>query len=379
MQCWLCPNLLEGKNRTGEHIIPSAIGGHKEVCDFICRECNSKRGIKWEAEVARQFLWFSSASGVKRGRGGKHPDLLVSTASGEKLKLRADTVLIPAEHKIEIEESDEKIKISIQSNDKETNKNLIRKVARDYPDFNFEKAVRDMETVDSYPNHLLSMSFTYGGPDAGRSMVKSCLALLSDAGIQPEACGRALAYLNDPSPDAIPPFCLFFDVDLIAERPTDYLFHCVSVIGQPHERRILGYVEFYNFARILVHISDDYEGAAFQETYAIDPVEARELDLRVDFGDIQSNIYDHFTRPKDPPQMFLDALQCTGNIVNRIISDRVRDMAISKAATDALKALGLHPHSEDIPSELKEKWMSHFIKNLRPYIESQIAKIAIGN
>ena len=43
--CWLCPNPLEGDHRTGEHIIPSSIGGRKEVHDFICRSCNSTRAL----------------------------------------------------------------------------------------------------------------------------------------------------------------------------------------------------------------------------------------------------------------------------------------------------------------------------------------------
>lgn len=372
IRCWLCPNLLEGKNRTGEHVIPSAIGGHREVFNFICRDCNSKRGTKWEAEVARQFLWFSSAAGVKRGRGGQHPDLILQTETGEKLKLRADTVLIPTGHEIIVEELDNVIKIDIRSNDLKTNNNLIKKVARDYPAFDVEKAVHKMSSVDSYPNHTLSMSFRYGGPDAGRSMVKSCLALLSDIGILPDACGRALAYLNDPSLDALHPFCLFFDADLVVNRPNDHLFHCISVVGQPQERRILGYVEFFNFARILVHISDDYEGEAFQATYAINPVEARELNMVVDFGGIHSDLEDHFVMQKEPPQMYLEAFQRTGSIVSALNRDRVRAIAISKASTDALKTMGLNSLEEDVLPELKEQWLQHFLQNLRPYIESQL-------
>lgn len=376
MRCWLCPNVLEGENRTCEHVIPSAIGGRKEVSDFICRDCNSKRGTKWDAEVAKQFLWFSSAAAVKRGRGGTHPDFRVQTAIGERLKLRADTMLVPDGHEILVDELGDVIKIAIRTNDLKTAENLIKKVAREYPAFDVEKATREISTVDSYLDQPLAMSFRYGGPDAGRSMVKSCLALLSDVGVVPDACSRALTYLNDPRPDAIHPFCFFFDADLVVNRPTEHLFHCVSVVGQPHEWRILGYVEFFNFARILVHISDDYEGEAFQATYAIDPVTAQDLDLEVDFGRIHGRLDDIFLMQNEPPPMFLEALQRTGSIVSTLSSDRVRSMAVSKAATDALKTIGLDPLSEDVPVELKEKWMHHFLNNLRPYIESQMIRNA---
>lgn len=126
--CWLCPNPLEGDHRTGEHIIPSSIGGRKEVHDFICRSCNSTRGVAWEAELAKQFLWFSSAAGVKRGRGGTHPDFKVQTASGEKLRLRADSVLVLDGHDISTQESDNRIEVAIRANDSRTIKNLLKRL-----------------------------------------------------------------------------------------------------------------------------------------------------------------------------------------------------------------------------------------------------------
>ena len=204
--CWLCPLPLIGDNITGEHVIPGAIGGHKEVRNFICRTCNSKRGIKWEAEVARQFLWFSSAAAVKRAHGGKHPDLKVQTASGERLRLQSDTVLVPDRPEVKVNDLGDKLEITIRTNDAKTAQNLINKVARDHPGFDVPKALREMSTEDSYLDSPLALSLRYGGPEAGRSMVKSCLALLSETGAKPKDCARALTYLEDPSPDAQPPF-----------------------------------------------------------------------------------------------------------------------------------------------------------------------------
>lgn len=371
--CWLCGQPLEGENVTGEHVIPSAIGGHKEVFSFICRTCNSQRGTNWEAEVAKQFLWFSSTAAVKRGRGGKHPDLKVQTANGEKLRLRSDTVLVPDAPGYAVNDLGDKIEITIRANDPKTARNLVNKVAREYPGFDVQKALPEMSTVDSYLDSPLALSFRYGGPEAGRSMVKSCLALLSDVGIKPDACGRALAYLKDPSPDAPLPFWIFFDADLVVNRPQGHLFHCVSVVSQPGQRRVLGYVEFFNFARILVHIGEVYEGEAFQATYAIDPVDARVLDLTVDFDRVPQRLED-IKMPAHPPQMYLDALQATGRIVSAIIGDRVRTLAVSKAAADALKSVGLDPATEEIPAELTEEWLSHFLNHLWPYIRSQLRR-----
>jgi hypothetical protein len=372
-RCWLCPRTLEGENVTGEHVIPSAIGGHKEVFKFICRTCNSNRGSNWEAEVARQFLWFSSTVAVKRGRGGKHPDLKVQTASGEKLRLQSDTVLVPDEPVVDVRDLGDKLQITIRTNNTKTAENLINKVARDHPSFDVQKALREMSSEDSYLDSPLALSFRYGGPDAGRSMVKSCLALLSDAGARPEDCRRALKYLEDPSPDAPPPFWIFFNEDLVTDRPQDHLFHCVSVVGQPEHGRILGYVEYFNFARILVQIGEGYQGEAFQATYAIDPVDARALEINVDFARVPRKLED-IRMPNEPPQMYLDAFQVTGRIVDTISRGRVRLHAISQAAQGALLAVGLDPATEEVPEELKDQWLSEFLELLKPYIRSQLRR-----
>lgn len=371
--CWLCPRPLIDNNVTGEHVIPGAIGGHKEIRSFICRTCNSKRGTNWEAEVARQFLWFSSAAAVKRAHGGNHPDLKVQTASGEKLRLQPNTVLVPDQPEAKVVDLGDKLEITIRTNNAKTAQNLIKKAARDHPGFDVQGALRKMSMENSYLDSPLALSFRYGGPEAGRSMVKSCLALLSETGAKPKDCARALTYLEDPSPDAPPPFWVFFDADLVMNRPQDHLFHCVSVVGQPERRRILGYVEFFNFARILVLIGEDYEGEAFQATYAVDPVDARELNVTVDFDRVPPRL-DDIKMPNEPPQMYLDAFQTTGNIVHAIYRDRVRAHALSKAATDALRAIGLDPATEDIPDELKDKYLHEFLNQLKPYIRSQLRR-----
>ena len=374
--CWLCPNPLEGDHRTGEHIIPSSIGGRKEVHDFICRSCNSTRGVAWEAELAKQFLWFSSAAGVKRGRGGTHPDFKVQTASGEKLRLRADSVLVLDGHDISTQESDNRIEVAIRANDSRTIKNLLKKIAVDHPEFDFKNATTRSEQVDNYLDEPLCMNFRYGGPAAGRSMVKSCLALLSEVDhIEKSNCARALAYLLDPSPEAPNPFYFFFDADLIENRPQDHLFHCVSVVAQPQAGRILGYVALFNFARLLILISDEYSGPAFQETYAIDPVEGKTLDLSVDFS-LVGRLDDLPKIASEAPKMYLEAFQHTGKIVQALNDDRVRTLAISRASEGALKTLGLAPSAEEVPPELKDEWIRLFMLNLKPYIESTIKRAA---
>ena len=147
------------------------------------------------------------------------------------------------------------------------------------------------------------------------------------------------------------------------------------MVAQPQEGRILGYVELFNFARLLILISDEYSGPAFQETYAIDPVEGKTLDLSVDFS-LVGRLDDLPKIASEAPKMYLEAFQHTGKIVQALNDDRVRTLAISRASEGALKTLGLAPSAEEVPPELKDEWIRLFMLNLKPYIESTSKRAA---
>ena len=45
-RCYLCGTLLNESNRSVEHIIPNAIGGHLKSKNLLCKDCNSNTGQK---------------------------------------------------------------------------------------------------------------------------------------------------------------------------------------------------------------------------------------------------------------------------------------------------------------------------------------------
>lgn len=119
---------------------------------------------------------------------------------------------------------------------------------------------------------------------AKRSLVKSAVALVYDAGIDPRDCALALDYLTK---DNVKPCCGYYydqDRDLVVDRPKAKPFHCVYVKGNPGTGTILGYVEFYGLHRMVLCLSESYAGKAFTNLYAIDPVKGKELLLDIDLN-----------------------------------------------------------------------------------------------
>ena len=87
--CALCETLLDDANSSREHIIPNSIGGRKSIRNFICRQCNNKRGATWDNELAIQLKPLCTLLDIQRGRGKNQP-ITVENVKGEKFLLRLD-------------------------------------------------------------------------------------------------------------------------------------------------------------------------------------------------------------------------------------------------------------------------------------------------
>ncbi|WP_175105887.1 HNH endonuclease [Pararobbsia alpina] len=87
--CALCNQPFSIVGNSGEHIVPNSIGGHRKVRGFICKDCNSRTGDGWDAELWRQFQHIALMHGIARDRGNV-PAIPVQTGSGKQLMLLPD-------------------------------------------------------------------------------------------------------------------------------------------------------------------------------------------------------------------------------------------------------------------------------------------------
>jgi hypothetical protein len=202
-KCALCEHLLSGKNRTKEHIIPNAIGGRKKTTGFICNDCNNRLGEDWDSELAKQLNWFSLAIGISRERG-EPPKQIVQTIEGDKYWLLNDGSFTPEKSSYSEEDANGAVKISLTAKTIDEAKQRLKGVARKYPKFDVEKALSELEIKTDYLNSPLHVNLSLGGPDAGRSLVKTAFAFASECGVPHAQCEKALEYLLNDNIQTIP-------------------------------------------------------------------------------------------------------------------------------------------------------------------------------
>lgn len=120
------------------------------------------------------------------------------------------------------------------------------------------------------------------GPDHYKSLVKSALALVSYAGIDPSCAEIALAYLISDTEQRC--FFPYYNKDLVSQREAGMPINCVYVKGDPVSRELMAYVEVFGILRAVIRLSEKYCGDHFERHYAFDPTDGRELDVEIELN-----------------------------------------------------------------------------------------------
>lgn len=194
--CTLCNETIYKTNQTEEHIIPQVIGGRLKIKNFICLRCNNKYGHIWDCILADQLAFFSIYLNIKREK--KIPYYLVKTLEGNEYlkKPNGDFLLTrPIEHVHK--NSDGSFNIKIEAKDLKTAKNILKKICK-YNNISNDSQTHMLENLklNSLPmNQVIQGEINFGGKEAGRSLVKTALAMAFYMGIDVKQCDLATGYL----------------------------------------------------------------------------------------------------------------------------------------------------------------------------------------
>ena len=79
-------------------------------------------------------------------------------------------------------------------------------------------------------------------------------------------------------------FDYFYKRDLIANRPIDFVFHCVAVSGDSATGQLIDYVELCSTWRMVMCLSSQYTGEPIQRSYSLNPVTGEGIQLSFDLN-----------------------------------------------------------------------------------------------
>jgi hypothetical protein len=339
VRCALCDIEITNANDSQEHIILNAIGGTRKVRGVYCVRCNSDSGAKWDSDAFRQLEFLASHLGIVRERGyGRAVDLV--TLSGRPVRKHPNGRLSFPRSKPSITPKGEGVEIQIHATTRAEAEKTLRGLKRKYPKLDVEAALASIDDRESYLAEPVKTELTFGGGLSGRSAVKSALALAVSQGVNPRLCNLALDYLRNETGDH--PFGHYGKRDLVMNRPPGRVFHCVAIAGDPLAKRLTGYVELFTIFRMVIALSDRYNGPAINASYAVDPIVGEELDLQVNLAFSADELRFAVANEDDPTAQMLEAADMVARIARDLSFEREFERVSKKVYGEAVAALNLN-------------------------------------
>ncbi|MCW4153254.1 HNH endonuclease [Halomonas sp. 18H] len=367
-RCLLCEELISTEIDSREHLIPNSIGGRKKVSGFLCVDCNSKSGDSWESALARQMNPLSLFFRINRERGDA-PSQKFQTTSGDEWVLNADGSLDLPRAFFKEQKSETGVEIKISARNLAEAKKMLKGVAKKYPQLDADELLEKIQTKSSYSQSPIKFNLSFGGLDAGRSFVKTALALVSTTGMTVGDCEHAIKFLKEQESE--PCFGYYYEKDLVLDRPAGVPIHIVHVNGDPYSNLIRGYVEYFGIMRVVMCLSSSYSGNPFSSTYSIDPTKGKELDLDVNLDLTSTDIrkaYDYDKWDGNAVQ------QAMGAVIGPALESQhkeERERVLEEAVQYAFANCGAK-EGETITDEQHNRLVGLLWEKLEPWVLNQL-------
>ncbi len=363
--CVLCTVRITDDNDSAEHVLPNAVGGRLKVRGFICKPCNDRTGHNWDAQLADQLQALCLLIGVARERGAT-PPLTVQTTTGQILKMTARDGLFPSRPSYEATPTETGMQIRISARTMAEARRMIEGARAKHPQIDVEASLAQAQQQWSAPDGYMHHQFYVGGFQAGRSIVKSALAYAVHAGLSPDVCAGAVAFLRNPA-DITPPLGWYYASDVVEGRPARTPLTCVGVHADPRTGLVLGYVEYFGFHRAVVELGHDYPGPDVRSIHGFDPRtgETLKLSIALPFDENEvTAIFDYQRIPDGSQELALHEvlLQALGRQ-----AESEKERVFGSAVKYALSRTGLKP-GEPITAEYAEQIAADVTQYVTPWI-----------
>jgi len=274
--CYVCDNELTEENKSDEHIILNAIGGHLHSYTIMCKDCNSKLGEMADAKLAEDLSFYTDILCVKKNRQNRHRQIMTNEdgqdiiveGAGEKLKLRRPYVK---------KESDgDNTQIQITARNLDELKGLLKGLIKDktLPQKDADK-IMEKATMKEYRPRLKKTNTI--STVAFPSIVKSAVNYYVDIFHDVPTIKHLIPYIKGEK-DTKEVLYLHHFKELPYEVTRGQITHMIHLEGDKSTKLLYAMMEYYGIFIYIVVLDSNYLGDPVNKTYTYDTVSATEID-----------------------------------------------------------------------------------------------------
>ena len=299
--CALCDAELAGSALSFEHVIPESLGGRKSTDKVLCRDCNSRTGHEWDAQLAKQLLPFAQMVFPDGHRSGPK-QRRIRDSQGNSLILKAG-IRGGAEHpQSRMRQVEDKCEMTISAPSRQRAVQEIRRLVKEgeLPEGREEEIIQGIQREEIETRIMFAEAGGVGGEAVWNSWLKSMVTAGVLGGLSRQDMLAALESLRGCGPAAsmfpIRKSC----IQPSGQVPIPIWRHCVHVEADEAAHVIWGYTEFFGTFNAIAQIGMGYRAQTLEWTYCVDPVTGEDLSgaVQVDLTIAKSVLNEVRTAPE---------------------------------------------------------------------------------
>lgn len=370
MRCYVCDNDITPELETDEHIIINAAGGRLKSNRLICVKCNQSFGQTIDAALAKQLNNMANMLEVKRHHGKPQPIATTGKSSQDSYRLDVGGKAVLTNPSVKKTTDGERILYSIQARSEDELKEILKGIARKYPQFDVKEAMQQAKWQRNYLSEPLEVSVELGGEVVFKAVCKCAVNFYIFNGGDPNQIKHLIPYIQGRESK---PVVWMHYTDHVYELSTDESFHVLHLVGNPIAKTLYCYVDYFNTYKYLVLLSDSYAGNEIRATYCFDVLNVKPIDKKVTLQYDRDLLLDFFLNKKftsfDKVQQ---AFNHTLSIALYRQSIRHQNEIVERAMQNAL---GKYPAGTRMTEEMLDEVAGLVAREIAPFIVHQQQRI----
>ncbi|MDQ2098551.1 MAG: HNH endonuclease [Tychonema bourrellyi B0820] len=328
-ECYICNKNIVPKEIYNEHIILNSLGGRLKSKSLICRQCASKLD-KIDAALSRSLNSFGLLLNIPRDRGTNPPILATRTDTGERISLDSGGKPVVIKPIITDKLADkEQPSLYISAKDKPQMREILTGLKRKYPLLNVEELVNSaVARQEDIPPVIINLSF---GEEEFRSVCKMAINFYMYHDGERDLISHLIPYIKDGCENQYVGY--YYPDELIAaSNSSESFIHTLYIEGNPQEKILYGYIELYSAFRLIILLSDSYEGDFFQKVYSFNVLSREEMEKEININVSRKEILNLVNNPEPPLKkiesaikVLVDAIKL--NQINKAINKDIEDFS----------------------------------------------------
>lgn len=261
LKCIFCGSDLS-KTYSIEHIIPVNIGGKLKSNKIICTKCNNDLGTELDDELYNKFGLFDDLLELKKERG--RTARVIAKYDGKEYRLKQGEPVLNAPYPVY---ENNKIKSMVYPNKKVARKQLKKKKRKD-PSLNIEKLIKN--AITEKIEFLKPLTIEIDGIDEKTWRICGKIVYEFSRNIIDWYIPSKSLFIDFIKGGLTPkeyPICFgYIDFNAL-EKNEDSIYHIIVVEGREDENIVIGYLEIFNFLKVVMLIDENYKSKSFLKGY----------------------------------------------------------------------------------------------------------------